>query len=249
MQLSGQGRYKRGMVAGLMQAGIVPRYPGPELVPPVRVPPPPTLREEHTSAARLELVVRAYRTVMGLLTGKPCKVLARAGQAQSYRYAGQLIEAAGTMAEKGLPPLLWAHWRVAYWYRKDAARKAPPLAWVYKLEPLQKMRWMFCKEYHELLTGISEFAVPAHGELLLRWRLMDETLRRVLPAQLNGAEDLAREIVGDFFSGDLYARLLEQAVAEAETAQNQLHRRARRGEWLWSMEGTIGCKIKTGATD
>jgi hypothetical protein len=233
-ELQGDGKFVDGLWPWLTKSGLVPPYPDENVVPLLRVPAPPVLRQEHTEYARGELLVRAYRTVMELLTEQPCRILTRRGAVQSYKRLDQLLEVAALMVDKELPPLLWAHWRIGYWYSRPKPR-IPPLTWVYQLKTMQKKRWMFRRDCNALL-GVREQRMTAlHRELAARWQGMRSALlRRLAGVPLDKLEATTRGVLAGYFPGNTYWELVEQARLSAHAEQEAIDRRLRRGEWLWS---------------
>jgi hypothetical protein len=214
--------------------GVVPPFPGQEVVAPAVVPDPPRLRPELTERSMATMLVRAYRGA----------VESRYGRGGSYRLPPEgkmvdanlsLLAAAGRLlAAEEIAPAAWAAWSVDIWRDYVASRSSnenpPRLAYVFGAKRLEdpRVRGWFANEGGAAAGGRVIFT-PEHRALVLRWqRMRFDVMRRgaVTPEELSA-------VASRWWPPGAYDAAVRRAREAASREERALRDRVERGEFVW----------------
>lgn len=212
---------------------LVPRYPGPDVVPLARVPGAPRLDPDEPLPVRVLAVVHAYQATTRHFFGpwvgsfpKPVTV----PELRKHRYARLLNAATERLTELRRAPHAWCAFSASVWrsYHGRGGPKAAPIPWVLSLKRIDTREEWFAWEETKYAGG-RVFIVPAQRELMDRYEGMRLTLLRqpLLDAKR------VRKIVGASFPDGLYERLVDDAREQVSRRVDALHRRVQRGGFIW----------------
>lgn len=235
MSLRGAGR-EAGAWPAIMEAWghLIPPYPGPDVVPLARVPPPPLLDAESSLELRAWECAVAYRSVVTSMYGR-CNAMPVMPR-RSWEAPASVMRGAKILTELRRPPMGWCAFSVRNWltyhaqHAKTKKKRAqqPPIAWVFAATRLQAQEEWYAWERSRLLTG--RVLIPqAHSELIMRY----ESLRRELleldcPAQAEVEATIERVL-----SRRKYDRLVRLARKQSQDRSEDLEDRIQRGEYIW----------------
>lgn len=213
--------------------GVVPPFPGQEVVAPAAVPDPPRLRPGLTERAAAVVLARAYRGAVESRYGRraasrlPPEARMVDGNLPALAAAARLLEAAE------VAPAAWAAWSVDVWrdYVAKGTRENPPrLPWVFgakRLEDPRVLGW-FAREGGAAAGGRVIFT-PEHRALVLRWqRMRAEVLRTgaITPAELAA-------VALRWWPPGAFAAAVSRARDAASREERGLRERVERGEFVW----------------
>lgn len=205
----------------------VPRYPGPAVAVPARVPPPPRLPEGLPDKDAVEWLLRAYRGAYTSRTKKKCWVNLGKNPAKSKNWK-PMLEAAQLLRDHEIAPAAWCLWSMELWAKYGKAGTTPPLLWVFGKGRINEREGWFKHEAEHYTESRLVFS-PFAQELLRRYAFMQRELI------LSGAQDEAAVavVVQRWFPGKLYDELSECAKARAQDDQARMTAAVRRGDWIW----------------
>jgi len=213
--------------------GVVPPFPGQEVVAPAVVPDPPRLRPGLSERAAAMVLVRAYRGA----------IESRYGRGGTYRLPPELkmveanlpllTSAAALLAAEEIAPAAWAAWSVDIWRDYVASRSKnenpPRLPFVFGAKRLEdpQVRGWFGKEGAAL--GGRVIFTPEHRALVLRWqRMRFDVMRRgaITPEELSA-------VASRWWPPGAYDAAVRRARETASREERALRDRVERGEFLW----------------
>lgn len=214
--------------------GVVPPFPGQEVVAPVSVPDPPRLRAGLSERAAATVLVRAYRGA----------IESRYGRGGTYRLPPELkmvdanlplLAAAGRLlAAEEIAPAAWAAWSVDIWRDYVASRSSnenpPRPAYVFGAKRLEdpRVRGWFAREGGAAAGGRVIFT-PEHRALVLRWqRMKHEAMRRGAVT----AEELSA-VAFRWWPPGAFDAAVRRARDAASREERALRDRVERGEFVW----------------
>jgi hypothetical protein len=220
---------------------IIPPYPGPTLVPMVRVPPPPKFNVDvHGGLSlvdRARQLAQAFRAVYEKRVRKTCWAFGRSRtlfDVQSSRYYFDLAECADALYAHDVAPAAWCAFSFDVWKTHVAtgkqAKKPPPVTWVLSgARADERLNW-FLAELPRY-SGGQVWVGAAHHALIRDWNRMREALlanRGEMWLTLH-----VMQIVGRYFRGDAYKERVGLAKREAEETIKMLADRVADGACLW----------------
>lgn len=214
--------------------GVVPPFPGQEVVAPAVVPDPPRLRPGLSERAAATVLVRAYRGALE----------SRYGRRGSYRLPpeGKLVEgnlpllsaAAAILAAEEIAPAAWAAWSVDVWRDYVATRSTnenpPRLSYVFGAKRLEdpRVRGWFARDGGAAAGGRVIFT-PEHRALVLRWQRMKQDAARrgaVTPEELSA-------VALRWWPPGSYDAAVRRARDAASREERALRDRVERGDFVW----------------
>jgi hypothetical protein len=210
----------------------LPRYPDFNVMPPVYLPSPPRLPGGLTDLEAAEWLVKSFRGAAKVRTKKTCWMLAKRGSVEKSKHLPMLVQAARKLEADEISPAAWTAFSFDVWLANDNGKqrrgtpRLPPLAWVFSVKRMdERVDW-----FYDELAGYRArrvlFTRPAQ-DLLRRFAAFQVALRR---RDIDG--ETVEVIVGRFFPGDLYDRMLAAAKVANRKDQELANDMLARGEWL-----------------
>ena len=206
---------------------IIPRYPGPDVVPPVRRPAPPVLDESMEMDDRVKRVALAYAGAVRTRYGA-------CGAISPVKRRKALEEGADWLTEFAIPPAAWMLFSMDTWRSHFAPQKLkhrpPPVRWACSSKRIVERRDWY-KDAHEDYKGGQTSMGPDLRALLERWTEMQGTLLAMDHRRLDAAAVSA--VVRHYFKPGAYEWAVGSAMQSAMREQALITRAAQRGEWVW----------------
>jgi hypothetical protein len=209
-------------------ASLIPPYPGPELVRPPTVPPPPKLDPSAPLPERLRAVASAYSGAVSKRYKRQHALVRRGADPLASKYVFELTEAAEALGERGIAPAAWCAFSVDVWTAAPQGRNLPPVGWVLSEKRIAEREDWFWNESIRYAGGQLCVGEP-HRELLRLWSRM----RADLLCHTSLDETAVRRLVHRHFPPGRYDVLLDRAQCDARDAQATLDRMVREGRFLW----------------
>lgn len=206
----------------------VPPYPGPTILQPVKVPPPPVIPPDMADKDAVVMLVRSYRGGVESASGQRWSGFRSLAQLKRSRYYRMLTDAVHTLRDLGIAPASWVMFSLEVWSKYGfgtSKQKRPPLPWVFGCARIeQHCDWFFDSS----ATSFQKRLVfpPAAQDLLKRYGQMMFELR-----QKKG--ESRRAVVERYFPDGLYDKLLRRSQWQADELSETLTAKVARGEWVW----------------
>lgn len=219
------------LVAG---RGVVPPFPGQELVAPASVPDPPRLRAELSPRSAATVLVRAYRGALESRYGRKATYRLPPESVMVERELPLLTSAVALLTSEEIAPAAWAAWSVDVWRdyvaSKSNGENPPRLSYVFGAKRLgdHKVRGWFAREGGAAAGGRVIFT-PEHRALVLRWQRMKMDASRrgaVTPSELAAVADR-------WFPPGAFDAAVRRARESASREERALRDRVERGEFVW----------------
>ncbi len=219
---------------------LIPRYPGPDVVPLARLPAPALLNSDDPVEVRARECAQAYRVAVHNLYGwcvafpaPPQRSWAR-GISLPDRVA--IGAAAGLLTRLHRPPVAWCAFSTRIWlaYHGENAKTArarkqqPPIRWVFSEKRIKAREDWYSDEYQRMLIG-KVTIVPAQRELMRRYEAMRAGLLRLV----DPTQQKVSAIINQRLSPRTYEKLVREARAQVSEKLADYEDRMQLGEYIW----------------
>jgi hypothetical protein len=204
---------------------VIPPFPGPSVVEPVVVPPPPRLDPGSPLHERATVLARAYGSVIRKRHPGEGYAFLGTKDARRSRHYVALAQGADALTEKGYPPMAWLLFSFDVWKNGGV----PPLEWAVGATRVTERGWWFRKE-RSLYEGGRVWTSPLARVLVHRWWKMRADLLGVAYRDAPVAR-IERAVHRHFPEG--WQRLVDNAREDAQRARAQLAAWVAEGRCIW----------------
>ncbi len=226
----------------------VPPFPGPTVVEPARVPPPPLLDAGADDEVWFKQIAKAWRgTTMAFFGGnakdawifkKQLDLIRRkrteknAEKITKSKHYQMLLDAGAKFIEHDISPAAWIAFSFDVWaeYGDGDTERPPPPKWVFGTKRIDDRRGWFRNAADEYRGG-KVFFSPPHKALIRRHTTMRRDLRK-LP--VDAEQTRVEAVVEKHFPNNMHELLTARAVEATREMNTQLEKFLADGEWLWS---------------
>ena len=229
--------------------GVIPPYPGVDVIEPAFLPQPPQLNPKHVEPQHALRIAVGYRCAVEHAYGQ-CFLFRNATQLTllADKHFPALVEAVPKMLEYKLAPAAWTAFSIEVWRRyvvqgrdrswdstpsERRTRKdsPPPVKWVFAGKRLEERTDWFAFVESKFRGGRMVIS-PAHHELLRRHNAMRADLFELCKSEPALLETV-QAIVKKHYPDTTVKRLTAKAEEDTLVQQDQWTKDLARGKWLW----------------